>query len=96
MRAPRGVIPGALPYSAFYAGDFDGDGADDVFLSQSFFPTAVGIPSYGNGRRDRDVTRTVTLPWSYLSISCRLHARYWRRDRGRRRPRAPSPPFERR
>ncbi|MEP6494410.1 MAG: FG-GAP-like repeat-containing protein [bacterium] len=37
---------------AFYAGvaDFDGDGFDDVFLSQNFFPTAVGTPRYDEGR----------------------------------------------
>jgi enediyne biosynthesis protein E4 len=37
---------------AFYAGvaDFDGDGAEDVFLSQNFFPTAVGVPRYDAGR----------------------------------------------
>jgi hypothetical protein len=37
---------------AFYAGvaDFDGDGFEDVFLSQNFFPTALGIPRYDNGR----------------------------------------------
>lgn len=37
---------------ASYAGvaDFDGDGHDDVFLSQNFFPTAVGLPRYDNGR----------------------------------------------
>ncbi len=37
---------------SFYAGiaDFDGDGAEDVFLSQNFFPTAVGIPRYDGGR----------------------------------------------
>ena len=37
---------------AFYAGiaDFDGDGSEDVFLAQNFFPTAVGIPRYDNGR----------------------------------------------
>lgn len=37
---------------AFYAGvaDFDGDGNEDVFLSQNFFPTAVGIPRYDGGR----------------------------------------------
>lgn len=36
----------------FYAGiaDFDGDGAEDVFISQNFFPTAVGIPRYDAGR----------------------------------------------
>ena len=37
---------------AFHAGvaDFDGDGAEDVFLSQNFFPTAVGLPRYDGGR----------------------------------------------
>jgi enediyne biosynthesis protein E4 len=37
---------------AFYAGvsDFDGDGSDDVFLSQNFFPTAIGTPRYDAGR----------------------------------------------
>jgi hypothetical protein len=37
---------------AFYAGiaDFDGDGGEDVFLSQNFYPTAVGLPRYDSGR----------------------------------------------
>lgn len=37
---------------AFYAGvaDFDGDGIEDVFLSQNFFPTAIGTPRYDSGR----------------------------------------------
>jgi len=37
---------------ASYAGiaDFDGDGQEDVFLTQNFFPTAVGLPRYDNGR----------------------------------------------
>jgi hypothetical protein len=37
---------------AFYAGiaDFDGDGSEDVVLSQNFFPTATGIPRYDAGR----------------------------------------------
>jgi hypothetical protein len=37
---------------AFYAGvaDFDGDGIEDVFLSQNFFATAVGIPRFDGGR----------------------------------------------
>jgi hypothetical protein len=37
---------------AFYAGiaDFDGDGAEDVFLSQNFFATAVGLPRFDGGR----------------------------------------------
>ncbi len=37
---------------AFYAGvaDFDGNGTEDVFLSQNFFATAVGIPRFDAGR----------------------------------------------
>jgi hypothetical protein len=37
---------------AFYAGiaDFDGDGFEDLVLSQNFFPTAVGTPRYDTGR----------------------------------------------
>jgi hypothetical protein len=37
---------------AFYAGiaDFDGDGSEDVVLSQNFFATAVGIPRFDAGR----------------------------------------------
>jgi hypothetical protein len=37
---------------AFYAGvaDFDGDGAEDVFLAQNFSATAVGLPRYDAGR----------------------------------------------
>jgi hypothetical protein len=37
---------------AFYAGitDFDGDGHEDVFLSQNFSPTVVGTPKYDAGR----------------------------------------------
>jgi hypothetical protein len=37
---------------AFYAGvaDFDGDGNEDIFLSQNFFPTAIGTPRYDSGR----------------------------------------------
>ena len=37
---------------AFYAGvaDFDGDGFEDIFLSQNFFPTAMGVPRYDSGR----------------------------------------------
>jgi hypothetical protein len=49
--------PVALPVEAqfapaFYAGvaDFDGDGKEDVFLSQNFYPTAVGMPRYDAGR----------------------------------------------
>jgi enediyne biosynthesis protein E4 len=44
--------PEAQLAPAFYAGitDFDGDGFEDVFLSQNFFPTAVGIPRYDGGR----------------------------------------------
>jgi hypothetical protein len=37
---------------AHYAGvaDFDGDGNEDVFLSQNFFPTSLGAPRYDAGR----------------------------------------------
>ena len=37
---------------ASYVGiaDFNGDGAEDVFLSQNFFATAVGIPRFDGGR----------------------------------------------
>jgi hypothetical protein len=37
---------------ASYVGiaDFDGDGNEDVFLSQNFYPTAVGTPRYDTGR----------------------------------------------
>jgi hypothetical protein len=49
--------PHALPAEAqeapaFYAGvaDFDGDGKEDVFLAQNFFPTILGAPRYDAGR----------------------------------------------
>src|SRR5437762_6365234 len=37
---------------AFYAGvaDFDGDGHEDLFLSQNFFPTEIATPRYDAGR----------------------------------------------
>jgi hypothetical protein len=37
---------------AFYAGvaDFDGDGKEDLFLSQNFFATEVATPRYDAGR----------------------------------------------
>ena len=37
---------------AFYAGlaDFDGDGKEDLFLSQNFFATDVATPRYDTGR----------------------------------------------
>ena len=37
---------------AFHASvaDFDGDGNEDVFISQNFYPTAVGVPRYDAGR----------------------------------------------
>jgi hypothetical protein len=49
--------PHAMPFEAqlapaFYAGvaDFDGDGKEDVFLAQNFFPTVLGAPRYDAGR----------------------------------------------
>ncbi len=37
---------------AFYAGvaDFNGDGREDLFLGQNFFPTEIGSPRYDTGR----------------------------------------------
>jgi hypothetical protein len=37
---------------ASYVGiaDFTGDGTEDVFLAQNFYPTAVGLPRYDAGR----------------------------------------------
>jgi hypothetical protein len=37
---------------AFYAGiaDFDGDGKEDLFLTQNFFATEIGTPRYDAGR----------------------------------------------
>lgn len=46
-----------LPPEAQYApafsaaiADFDGDGNEDLFLGQNFYPTAVGVPRYDTGR----------------------------------------------
>ena len=49
---PRPLPLEAQLAPASYAGvaDFDGDGREDVFLSQNFFPTAVGLPRYDTGR----------------------------------------------
>jgi hypothetical protein len=38
------------PAFAVNVADLDGDGAEDVFLGQNFFPTSVGIPRYDAGR----------------------------------------------
>jgi hypothetical protein len=38
------------PAFAVVVADFDGDGHEDVFLSQNFFPTAVGQPRHDAGR----------------------------------------------
>ena len=38
------------PAFASAIADFDGDGAEDVFLSQNFFPSVVGSPRYDQGR----------------------------------------------
>ncbi len=48
----RPLPPEAQLAPSSYAGvaDFDGDGLEDVLLSQNFFATAVGIPRYDAGR----------------------------------------------
>lgn len=38
------------PASHASVADFDGDGFEDLFLSQNFFPTQVGAPRYDAGR----------------------------------------------
>ena len=38
------------PAFASAIADFDGDGSEDVFLSQNFFPTVIGSPRYDEGR----------------------------------------------
>jgi hypothetical protein len=50
--SPASLPAEAQQAPAFYAGvaDFDGDGAEDVFLSQNFSATAVGLPRYDAGR----------------------------------------------
>ena len=49
---PRPLPPEAQFAPAFYAGvaDLDGDGHEDVFLAQNFFPTEIGTPRYDAGR----------------------------------------------
>lgn len=49
---PRPLPTEAQLAPAFYAGvaDFDGDGAEDLFLSQNFFATEISIPRYDAGR----------------------------------------------
>lgn len=52
-RFERVSLPAEAQWApAFYAGiaDFDGDGMEDVFLSQNFSPTTVGVPRYDAGR----------------------------------------------
>ena len=49
---PHAMPEEAQMSPAFYAGvaDFDGDGHEDVFLGQNFFPTVIGAPRYDAGR----------------------------------------------
>jgi hypothetical protein len=49
---PRPLPPEAQFAPAFYAGvaDFDGDGAEDLFLAQNFSQTAIGWPRADAGR----------------------------------------------
>ncbi len=46
-------LPAEAQWSPAFASaiaDFDGDGAEDVFLSQNFFPSVIGNPRYDQGR----------------------------------------------
>ena len=46
-------LPGEAQWAPAFASavaDFDGDGAEDVFLAQNFFPTVIGSPRYDAGR----------------------------------------------
>ena len=46
-------LPAEAQWSPAFAAaiaDFDGDGAEDVFLSQNFFPSVIGSPRYDQGR----------------------------------------------
>jgi enediyne biosynthesis protein E4 len=49
---PRAMPAEAQLAPSFYAGvaDFNGDGNEDVFLAQNFFPTMLGAPRYDAGR----------------------------------------------
>ena len=49
---PRAMPNEAQLAPAHYAGvaDFDGDGNEDVFMSQNFFPSMLGAPRYDEGR----------------------------------------------
>jgi hypothetical protein len=38
------------PAFAVLVADFDGDGKEDVFLSQNFYPMEIGTPRYDGGR----------------------------------------------
>jgi enediyne biosynthesis protein E4 len=50
VASPLPVEAQLAPASYVGIADFDGDGFEDVFLSQNFFPTAVGFPRYDAGR----------------------------------------------
>ena len=47
---PLPVDAQMAPSFSVSVADFNGDGNEDVFLGQNFYPTAVGIPRYDNGR----------------------------------------------
>jgi hypothetical protein len=74
-----GFAPVPLPREAqlapaFYAGlaDFDGDGHEDLFLSQNFFPTERETPRYDAGRglwlRGDGTGRLTAVPGQHSGI----------------------------
>lgn len=47
------VLPAEAQWAPAFAAnvaDFDGDGREDIFLGQNFFPTVIGMPRYDEGR----------------------------------------------
>ncbi len=50
LAAPLPPDAQLAPVSYVGVADFNGDGIEDVFLSQNFFPTSIGTPRYDTGR----------------------------------------------